>query len=185
MTHPLTIRHNETESSPTALRFPQKKCCSCRCGLEISKIRRWSEICRYFWLLASAWLAVSPLTLAPAAQVDVVGDRESVGDFRDGWLQLFDRETVFGWRGVNPSSVRDGKLIIEPADGMPRTSSQFADFQMSVRYRLSAGGEAELRLRTNPRGTEVGRDYLPVELEPGEGYQETRSASNPASNSYG
>lgn len=134
----------------------------------------WTVGLRLCLILVCSWAAVSVVSAQQAAPADRAPDQQTSAesdderDWRKGWLQLFDRETVFGWRGVNPSSVRDGKLIIEPADGMPRTSSQFADFQMSVRYRLSAGGEAELRLRTNPRGTQVGRDYLRVELEHGE-----------------
>ena len=73
----------------------------------------------------------------------------------DEWLNLFDKETLFGWNQLGQGSwkVADGNLICDSgAGGWLATTSQFADFELVVRMRVDADGAAGLVFRAGLEG---------------------------------
>ncbi len=90
---------------------------------------------------------------------------DTTQDWQSGWIQLFDQATPFGWRGVNPQDVQEGKLTLR-AGNVVRTSAQFSAFTLHLKYRLAANSQAELLLLANPRASETGVDHVSLRLSP-------------------
>jgi hypothetical protein len=90
---------------------------------------------------------------------------DAMNDWQTDWIQLFDRATTFGWRGVNPSAVNAGQLLLRAGD-LPRTSAQFSEFTLHVKYQLAADSQAEVLLFASPRSREPGVDHVSLRLTP-------------------
>jgi hypothetical protein len=62
-------------------------------------------------------------------------------EIADGWILLFDGETMFGWRGnTNLLKVKDGVLELAGVGaGSIETTSIFSDFDLSFDYHLLSG----------------------------------------------
>jgi hypothetical protein len=68
----------------------------------------------------------------------------------DGWIQLFDGESLFGWTrdGAAKWKAENGLLISDPsAAGYLRTNSAFADFLLRCEFRIEAGGASGIYMR--------------------------------------
>lgn len=80
----------------------------------------------------------------------------------DGWIALFDGDSLFGWRANDDRSawtVKDGAIVC--ADGPPGlllTTSEFADFELRCGVRIEAGGNSGLFLRTRADPADPARD---------------------------
>ncbi|MBL8889907.1 MAG: DUF1080 domain-containing protein [Planctomycetaceae bacterium] len=128
----------------------------------VSMIVRWS----IFGLVCGSGLISDLAAQQPSLESVVTDVRAAVSqDWQRGWIQLFDRTTTFGWRGINPSSIKDGKFELRAGDA-PRTSAQFGGFALHLRYQLDPGGQAELRLLANPEGRAANVDHLSLPLKP-------------------
>ena len=83
----------------------------------------------------------------------------------EGWLLLFDGETTDGWRGYNKDEfpargweVRDGTLMTVPSDEADRdlrgdilTEQRFENFELSIEFRVSPGGNSGILYRVVER----------------------------------
>ena len=82
-----------------------------------------------------------------AVQPDLLSKEE----FDDGWIQLFDGETLFGW---TPGSKADWKVadgVISVTSGEPgllHTTSEFGDFVLRVDFRAPKETNSGIFLRT-------------------------------------
>ncbi|MFP6703614.1 MAG: DUF1080 domain-containing protein, partial [Planctomycetaceae bacterium] len=69
----------------------------------------------------------------------------------EGWIQLFDGHSLFGWQANSEAnwSVREGVIHSDsgPA-GLLVTSVPFADYELLCDFRLAAGGNSGVFLRT-------------------------------------
>lgn len=82
-------------------------------------------------------------------------------EVREGWIQLFDGQTLAGWTaaGGSPWSVNEG--VIESGEGDPGllvTTIPFADFELRCDYWIAKGGNSGLFLRTPPEPTNPAQD---------------------------
>lgn len=71
----------------------------------------------------------------------------------EGWLQLFDGETLFGWqpRGNVDWQVVDGKIRATTGEtGLLVTSSNFDNYQFRCDFRIAGGGNSGVFFRTPP-----------------------------------
>lgn len=103
-----------------------------------------SAFCVLLGLLA---LLPSP---APAAGEPNTLTPEEVAD---GWLLLFDGQTLFGWSAASKAnwSVRDGAIqVSEGEKGLLHTNSQFADYELLVDFQAQADTNSGVFLRTSP-----------------------------------
>ena len=69
----------------------------------------------------------------------------------DGWIQLFDGKTLFGWQANSDAnwSVRDGVIHADSGPkGLIVTSVPFADYELLCDFRLAEGGNSGIFLRT-------------------------------------
>jgi hypothetical protein len=111
-----------------------------------------------------AGLAQRPVNDEPAGERPADIDWQAL-NWEAGWLTLFD-QTSFGWRGLSPLRVDNGRLILRPQRPFARTSAQFSRFELAIRYRLPPGSQAELLLVTNPTAEEFGIDHIAIPLSP-------------------
>src|SRR5262249_3597270 len=71
----------------------------------------------------------------------------------DGWLQMFDGETTFGWKIDGDAKVVDGALVLGGAQRVRATpTTRFAAFEL----RLESQGAAHLVLETANGSSAVG-----------------------------
>lgn len=74
------------------------------------------------------------------------------GDLEAGWIKLFDGHTLFGWKAnsATPWRVEDGVIIADSGDkGLLVTTTRFADYELQCDFRVEAGGNSGIFLRTS------------------------------------
>jgi len=74
----------------------------------------------------------------------------------DGWINLFDKETLFGWTPIGDAEwkVSDGNLVcLKGSGGWIATTSQFADFELVVRIKVTADGSTGVVFRGGLEGS--------------------------------
>jgi len=73
----------------------------------------------------------------------------------DGWILLFDGESLFGWTQEGKAQWRaaDGALVADAGDsGYLRSNSAFADYILKCDYRTDAEGNSGIFLRSAKEG---------------------------------
>jgi hypothetical protein len=105
---------------------------------------------RGVWLLLAATAAL-PLAGLAAQQHNTLTAAEKAA----GWRLLFDGETTRGWRGFRRSDMSDGWQVV---DGELRrvgrggdivTVEQFDDFELSIDWKVSEGGNSGIMFRVS------------------------------------
>ena len=74
-------------------------------------------------------------------------------DLTDGWISLFDGQTLFGWSAHSDVNwrVEQGVIVADMGDvGLLCTTTQFADFQLRVDFLPEAQTNSGVFLRTAP-----------------------------------
>jgi hypothetical protein len=77
----------------------------------------------------------------------------SAEEIRDGWIQLFDGQTLAGW--TSPTSIdwhvnENGEIEASQGDiGLLLTSVPFADYELRCDYWMATGGNSGIFLRTS------------------------------------
>ncbi|MDY0170626.1 MAG: DUF1080 domain-containing protein [Thermoguttaceae bacterium] len=85
-------------------------------------------------------LADQPNTLTPA-------------ELDDGWILLFDGETLYGWRVAGDADWHVADGVIRATKGTPgllHTSSQWGNFELKADFRIESGGNSGIFVRTSP-----------------------------------
>ncbi len=71
-----------------------------------------------------------------------------------GWLSLFDGETLFGWKAVTDANwhVEQGEIrVAAGTSGLLRTTTQFDDFELILDFKSDEKTNSGIFLRTSPR----------------------------------
>lgn len=87
----------------------------------------------------------------------------------DGWISLFDGETLFGWEKVNDVDwhVADGEIRASMGEiGFLMTTSQFADYELHVEFCADAETNSGVFLRTSRQPQDVEKDCYEVNIAP-------------------
>jgi len=110
------------------------------------------------WNLVLLWLAsCASLILLPAFGGTVAAGGEntlSAEELAEGWVLLFDGETLFGWQPASKADWKVAEGVISASQGEPGllvTTSQFADFMLKVDFRAAEGTNSGVFLRTPPK----------------------------------
>jgi 3-keto-disaccharide hydrolase len=86
----------------------------------------------------------------------------------DGWISLFDGYTTFGWRSNSEDinwHVVDGTIAADSGPiGLLVTDVPFADFELLCDFRMSAGGNSGIFLRTVPHPADVLTDCYELNI---------------------
>lgn len=72
-------------------------------------------------------------------------------ELEDGWVRLFDGQTLFGWKANSDLnwSTKDGVITADTGKpGLLCTTTRFADYELRYDYKLAAGGNSGVFLRT-------------------------------------
>jgi hypothetical protein len=78
-----------------------------------------------------------------------------------GWKLLFDGHSLDGWRGFRSDDppkgwkAVDGTLVREASGGDLMTVDQFGDFELSLEWKLTKGGNSGIMFRVTPEGGET------------------------------
>ncbi len=114
-------------------------------------------------MFAFAATAAQEPTVGP--EMDAARSPKTTTDWQSGWIQLFDQTSTFGWRGLTAQAVQDGQMVVRGGD-TARTSAQFSEFTLHVKYRLEPNCEAALLVLANPRSRDAGVDHVSLRLLP-------------------
>ena len=77
----------------------------------------------------------------------------SPAELADGWISLFDGQTLFGWKAESEAdwAVKEGVVsVTQGKPGLLRTTASFADYVLKVDFRAAKGTNSGVFLRTPP-----------------------------------
>ena len=101
-------------------------------------------------------VGMRPLSLATGREDAQPENRLSGAELREGWILLFDGESLFGWKPTSHVDwqVHDGVIRATQGDaGLLHTTSQFSDYELRCDFRASPGTNSGIFLRTSPKPT--------------------------------
>ncbi len=112
-----------------------------------------------FGILLGLFLAVGGHNGAAAEEPNTL----TAAELADGWILLFDGETLFGWRPASEANWKVSGGVISASQGergLLRTSSQFGNYVLKVDFRsvdlrAAKGTNSGVFLRTSPKPTDV------------------------------
>lgn len=95
----------------------------------------------------------------------------SAAEIRQGWISLFDGQTLYGWKAESEVNwrVEAGEIRADSGQvGLLRTTSQFGDFQLRLEYRCPPETNSGVFLLTNPQPKNPETDCYEVNIAPTE-----------------
>jgi hypothetical protein len=107
--------------------------------------------------------AASDNTTAGAAMPALLHDEL----LAEGWISLFDGETLFGWQHANQADwrVEDGAIVVEQGEkGLLVTTTEFADYILHVDFLCPAGTNSGIFLATGPDPGDVATDCYELNI---------------------
>jgi 3-keto-disaccharide hydrolase len=107
----------------------------------------------------SAWATLFLLVICQFASPALAADkpdatphnRLSAEQVSAGWINLFDGQTMFGWKPNNNINwqITDGVVHADQGDpGLLVTTAEFSDYELLCDFRLEKGGNSGIFLRT-------------------------------------
>lgn len=87
--------------------------------------------------------------------------------WQEGWIALFDGETLFGWKPNSELNwrVEDGVIVADEGQpGLLQTTSRFADFELTCEFRVEAGGNSGIFLRSAFTPSDPGADCYELNI---------------------
>lgn len=87
----------------------------------------------------------------------------------EGWIQLFDGETLFGWRPTGDAKweVKDGEIRTDGAKpGFLLSTSEWGDYELSLEFRAPAETNSGVFLRTPAEPKDPARDCYELNIAP-------------------
>lgn len=98
-----------------------------------------------------AWLCLLMLLFASSARGADAPNTLTDRELADGWILLFDGETLFGWApgGTANWQVADGAITVSAGEpNLLCTTSEFADYELRLEFRAPAATNSGVFLRT-------------------------------------
>jgi hypothetical protein len=119
-------------------------------------------------LLILVWVSWCGANVGAAASEPKLLSRELL---EDGWIQLFDGETLFGWQAVGDAKwdVKDGVVSTDGAKpGFLVSTTRWADYELSVEFRAGETTNSGLFLRSAIKPTDPTKDCYELNIAPAE-----------------
>ncbi|MDB5343519.1 MAG: hypothetical protein JWP89_1896 [Schlesneria sp.] len=88
-------------------------------------------------------------------------------ELEQGWVRLFDGQTLFGWKANSDLNwtVKDGVISADTGKpGLLCTTTRFADYELRCDYKVAAGGNSGIFLRTPLNPTDPGIDCYELNM---------------------
>ncbi|MCA9230423.1 MAG: DUF1080 domain-containing protein [Planctomycetales bacterium] len=117
-------------------------------------------------------LLLTLLTLisnSSTAAEDAAPNQLTPEQIRDGWISLFDGETLFGWQPTSDVDwqVADGEIrATQGKMGILATTSQFADYQLHVEFKAGSATNSGVFLHTAFPPTDAAKDCYELNIAP-------------------
>jgi len=109
--------------------------------------------------------ATEPTTAAtPPAQLP---DLLPEAALADGWISLFDGQTLFGWQPDSDANwrVEEGSIVVDQgAKGLLHTTTRFADYVLKIEFRSAPGTNSGIFLHTPPTINDVSQDVYELNI---------------------
>lgn len=119
---------------------------------------------RCSYLLCLTWcLALLSVRAASAAEANALSTEE----LTDGWILLFDGESLYGWEPSSNANweVRDGAIrVSEGEKGLLCTTSEFANYALKCDFRCPATTNSGIFLRTPVKPTDPAKDCYELNI---------------------
>jgi hypothetical protein len=112
--------------------------------------------------VCAAVAAAIPLTSSAADQNALAKD-----ELADGWILLFDGETLYGWQPTSEANWKAEDGVISVSQGAPGflyTSSQFGDYVLRVDFRHAAQTNSGVFLHAPPQPTDPKTDCYELNI---------------------
>ncbi len=111
---------------------------------------------QYLSFLSMVCLLGGPLVEASEKKTrpQVPQNQLTATELADGWLLLFDGETLFGWKASSEVDwrVADGTIQAVQGDvGLLHTTTQFSDFELRCDFKAGPDTNSGIFLRTSPK----------------------------------
>jgi len=119
-------------------------------------------VCGGLWSLAMLLYAARP-----AGALERPHNQLTAQEVADGWINLFDGQTFFGWKPNNDVNwqITDGVIHADQGDpGLLLTTTEFADFELRCDFRLQKGGNSGIFLRSLPEPKDPSRDCYELNM---------------------
>ncbi len=91
----------------------------------------------------------------------------STDEILDGWISLFDGQTLFGWKSVSQANwhVAEAEIRVDQGErGLLRTTSQFDDYELVLEFKGSLQTNSGVFLRTSPQPKNVVADCYELNI---------------------
>ena len=114
------------------------------------------------WILSLSLLLL--VRSLPAAEIAHCLTPE---ELEDGWISLFDGESLYGWRpaGKADFKVVDGAITVNSGEVcLLRTTTQFSDYVLKVDFRCEPDTNSGVFLRTSPDPKDVKKDCYELNI---------------------
>jgi hypothetical protein len=88
-------------------------------------------------------------------------------ELEQGWVRLFDGQTLFGWKANSDLNwtVTDGVISADTGKpGLLCTTTRFADYELRCDYKVAAGGNSGIFLRTPLNPADPGIDCYELNM---------------------
>lgn len=124
-------------------------------------------------VLTLSVVIVEALTTRAAEVPPAAADSESSRhltqeEIEAGWLELFDGESLFGWRNEGDANFRveKGEIIADEGSApcLLRTTSQFDEYHLQLEFLAAEQTNSGVFLRTPPRPTNPAGDCIEVNI---------------------
>jgi hypothetical protein len=99
----------------------------------------------------------------PASQPVMLSDAE----LADGWISLFDGQTLFGWTANSQADwrVEDGVIVVSSGEkGLLSTTTQFGSYVLCVDFRSEPGTNSGIFLHTPPQPLDPSADCYELNI---------------------
>ncbi len=114
------------------------------------------------------WFLVLSLAQLPSWTAEVRPGMLTPQQIADGWIQLFDGETLFGWvpRGDAKWTVEGGEIRNQPGSGggFLCTTSEFANYVLEVEFWVDARANSGVFLRSPATGAITSQNAYEVNI---------------------
>lgn len=122
---------------------------------------------RYYLFLLLTLLVMHP-SLSAAAE-ETAPNQLTAEQIVEGWISLFDGETLFGWTPTSKANwkVEEGAIAVsEGEQGFLMTNSEFGDFELHVEFKAPATTNSGVFLRTPLKPTDPAKDCYELNIAP-------------------
>lgn len=99
----------------------------------------------------------------------LLDERLPIEDCRDGWIRLFDGQTLFGWENAGDANwhVADGTITVDSGEqGLLCTSIDWHDYELTLEFNADPETNSGVFLRTPLHPSDPASDCFEVNIAP-------------------